>query len=63
MIVRDRNHPSIIIWGARLNETPNDTAFYTSTNELAHALATRGRRPERCGPPSTRRRPTRGSGR
>jgi beta-galactosidase len=38
MIVRDRNHPSIVIWGARLNETPNDTAFYTSTNELAHAL-------------------------
>jgi beta-galactosidase len=38
MIVRDRNHPSVVIWGARLNETPNDTAFYTSTNELAHAL-------------------------
>jgi beta-galactosidase len=38
MIVRDRNHPSIIIWGVRLNETPNDTAFYTRTNELAHAL-------------------------
>jgi beta-galactosidase len=38
MIVRDRNHPSIIIWGARLNETPDDAAFYTSTNELAHAL-------------------------
>jgi beta-galactosidase len=38
MIVRDRNHPSIIIWGARLNETPNDTALYTRTNELAHAL-------------------------
>ncbi len=38
MIVRDRNHPSIIIWGARLNETPNNVAFYTSTNELAHAL-------------------------
>jgi hypothetical protein len=38
MIVRDRNHPSIVVWGAKLNETPNDTAFYTSTNELAHAL-------------------------
>ena len=38
MIVRDRNHPSIIIWGARLNETPNDVPFYTSTNELAHSL-------------------------
>jgi beta-galactosidase len=38
MIVRDRNHPSIVIWGARLNETPNNTAFYTSANELAHDL-------------------------
>ena len=38
MIVRDRNHPSIILWGARLNETPNNVPFYTSTNELAHAL-------------------------
>jgi beta-galactosidase len=38
MIVRDRNHPSIIIWGARLNETPNDVSFYTRTNDLAHSL-------------------------
>src|SRR5579859_4178077 len=38
MIVRDRNHPSIILWGARLNETPNNVPFYTSTNALAHAL-------------------------
>jgi beta-galactosidase len=38
MIVRDRNHPSIIAWGARLNETPNNTAFYAGTNQLAHAL-------------------------
>ncbi len=38
MIVRDRNHPSIIVWGARLNETPNNGPFYTSTNQLAHSL-------------------------
>ena len=38
MIVRDRNHPSIVIWGARLNETPNNIPFYTRTNQLAHAL-------------------------
>ena len=38
MIVRDRNHPSIIIWGARLNETPNNVPFYTRTNALAHSL-------------------------
>jgi beta-galactosidase len=38
MIVRDRNHPSIIVWGARLNETPDNVPFYTSTNELAHSL-------------------------
>jgi beta-galactosidase len=38
MIVRDRNHPSIVIWGARLNESPNNVPFYTSTNQLAHTL-------------------------
>ena len=38
MIVRDRNHPSIIAWGARLNETPNHVPFYTRTNALAHSL-------------------------
>ena len=38
MIVRDRNHPSIVIWGARLNETPNNVPFYTATNQLAHTL-------------------------
>ena len=38
MVRRDRNHPSIIIWGARLNETPDDVAFYTRTRDLAHEL-------------------------
>ena len=38
MIARDRNHPSVVIWGARLNETPDDAAFYGGTNELAHVL-------------------------
>ncbi|MFD4972087.1 glycoside hydrolase family 2 TIM barrel-domain containing protein [Streptomyces sp. NPDC058424] len=38
MVRRDRNHPSIIIWGARLNETADDVAFYTRTRDVAHAL-------------------------
>jgi beta-galactosidase len=38
MITRDRNHPSIVIWGARLNETPNNVPFYTGTNQQAHDL-------------------------
>jgi beta-galactosidase len=38
MIRRDRNHPSIIIWGARINETDDDVPLYTRTNELAHRL-------------------------
>jgi len=38
MIVRDRNHPSIVLWGVRINESQDNTAFYTRTNELAHRL-------------------------
>ncbi len=38
MILRDRNHPSIIIWGARMNETADDREFYTETHDLAHRL-------------------------
>jgi beta-galactosidase len=40
MIERDWNHPSIIIWGVRINESPDDHAFYTETNRLAHELDT-----------------------
>ena len=38
MIERDWNHPSIIIWGVRINESLDDTEFYTATNALAHKL-------------------------
>ncbi|MFN8378330.1 MAG: glycoside hydrolase family 2 TIM barrel-domain containing protein [Anaerolineae bacterium] len=38
MILRDRNHPSIILWGVRINESPDDEAFYQRTNALAHQL-------------------------
>jgi beta-galactosidase len=38
MIERDRNHPSIVLWGVRINESPDDEAFYTATNALAHRL-------------------------
>jgi len=38
MIVRDRNHPSVILWGVRLNETHDDPELYGKTNEIAHCL-------------------------
>lgn len=38
MIRRDWNHPSIILWGVRVNESGDDHDFYTRTNQSAHAL-------------------------
>jgi beta-galactosidase len=38
MIERDWNHPSIILWGVRINESPDDHDFYTETNRIAHKL-------------------------
>lgn len=38
MIVEYRNHPSIILWGVRINESVDDDTFYTRTNEIAHRL-------------------------
>jgi beta-galactosidase len=38
MIRRDWNHPSIILWGVRVNESQDDHDFYTRTNKLARAL-------------------------
>ncbi len=38
MIERDRNHPSIIMWGVRINESRDLDPFYTRTNEQAREL-------------------------
>jgi beta-galactosidase len=41
MIRRDWNHPSIILWGVRINESQDNHDFYTRTNQAAHSLDTR----------------------
>ena len=38
MVKRDWNHPSIILWGVRVNESPDDHDFYTETNRVAREL-------------------------
>jgi beta-galactosidase len=38
MIKRDWNHPSIFLWGVRINESGDDHDFYTKTNAIAHEL-------------------------
>lgn len=38
MIKRDRNHPSIILWGVRVNESGDNDDFYSCTNALARQL-------------------------
>jgi len=38
MVRQYRNHPSVILWGVRINESRDDDAFYTRTNAAAHAL-------------------------
>jgi beta-galactosidase len=38
MIQRDINHPSIILWGVRINESGNSHDFYERTNKIAHDL-------------------------
>ena len=38
MINQNYNHPSIVLWGVRINESPDDDELYTKTNELAHSL-------------------------
>lgn len=38
MIERDYNHPSIITWGVRINESFDDHELYSQTNALARKL-------------------------
>ncbi len=38
MILQYRNHPSIILWGVRINESQDDDELYRRTNALAREL-------------------------
>ena len=38
MIRRDWNHPAVILWGVRINESRDNHDFYVRTNALAHQL-------------------------
>lgn len=38
MVSQYRNHPSIFIWGVRINESQDDDEFYTRTNAVCHEL-------------------------
>ncbi len=38
MVRRDWNHPSVILWGVRINESQDNHDFYTRTNAAARKL-------------------------
>ncbi len=38
MVKQYRNHPSIILWGVRINESQDNDELYRRTNEAAHRL-------------------------
>jgi len=38
MIMQYRNHPSVFMWGVRINESVDNDALYTRTNNVAHEL-------------------------
>ena len=38
MVLQYRNHPSIVLWGVRINESQDNEALYRRTNALAHEL-------------------------
>ena len=38
MVLQYRNHPSIVLWGVRINESQDDDDFYRETNRIAREL-------------------------
>ena len=38
MVLQYRNHPSIVLWGVRINESQDDDEFYRRTNALCREL-------------------------
>ena len=38
MVLQYRNHPSIVLWGVRINESQDCDELYRRTNAIAHAL-------------------------
>lgn len=53
MVKRDWNHPSIILWGVRINESPDNDVLFEATNKIAHELdSTRQTGGVRCIPNS-----------
>jgi beta-galactosidase len=38
MIARDRNRPSVVSWGVRVNESPDDNTLYIGTNDTARSM-------------------------
>ena len=39
MVCQCRNHPSVFLWGVRVNGSSDNEAFYKRTNEAVHRLA------------------------
>ena len=38
MVIQYRNHPSVVLWGVRINESRDNDELYEKTNALAHFL-------------------------